>query len=93
MCNYFSQHRPISISCLEHRVPISLATFVSECAYKCIPFFSGFQCSVLLKLETIVKNPEIQIALLQGAASGDREEQMTMLEDMLLDPVNSVQQL
>ena len=48
---------------------------------------------MLLKLEMIVQNQELQIALLQGAVSGDREEQMIMLEDKLPDPVNSVQQL
>ena len=62
-------------------------------AYQLTPFFSHFQSSVLLKLDAIVKNQEIQITLLQGAGSGDREEQMTMLEDMLPGPVNSVQQL
>ena len=48
---------------------------------------------MLLKLETIVKHQVIQIALLQCAASGEREEQIIMLEDKLPDPVNSVQQL
>ncbi len=47
---------------------------------------------MLEKLDIIIKNQEMQIALLQSTANG-REEHVLVLQDMVPDPVDSIQQL
>ncbi len=47
---------------------------------------------MLEKLDTIIKNQEVQIALLKSTGNG-REQHVLVLEDMVPDPVDSIQQL